>query len=81
MACRFSIPGSRFCGPYMIGIVLISGASISAETESSDSASSVKHSARVWCAIDTLLSEQFEQLGEARDETNRRAKAAEESDA
>jgi hypothetical protein len=42
---------------------------------------SVKRSARVWCAIDTLLSGQFEQLGEARDETNRRAKAAEESDA
>jgi len=42
---------------------------------------SVKHSARVWCALDTLLSGQFEQLGEARDETNRRAKVAEQSDA
>lgn len=41
---------------------------------------SVKRSARVWCAIDTLLSGQFGQLGEARDETNRRIKAAEESD-
>lgn len=42
---------------------------------------SIKRSARVWCAIDTLLSGQFEQLGQARDETNRRAKEAEESDA
>jgi len=41
---------------------------------------SVKRSARVWCAIDTLLSGQFEQLGEARDETIRRANMAEESD-
>jgi hypothetical protein len=39
----------------------------------------VKRSARVWCAIDTLLSGQFDQLGEARDETNRRMEAAEES--
>ena len=39
---------------------------------------SVKRSARVWCAIDTLLSGEFAQLGEARDETNRRAKAAED---
>ena len=42
---------------------------------------SIKRSARVWCAIDTLLSGQFEQLGEARNETNRRARAAEERDA
>lgn len=42
---------------------------------------SIKRSARVWCAIDTLLSGQFEQLGEARDETKRRAQAAEDSDA
>lgn len=39
---------------------------------------SVKRSARVWCAIDTLLSGEFAQLGQARDETNRRAKAAED---
>ncbi len=42
---------------------------------------SIKRSARVWCAIDTLLSAQFEQLGQARDETNRRAREAEDSDA
>lgn len=39
----------------------------------------VKHSARVWCAIDTLLTGQFDQLGKARDETKRRLEAAEES--
>jgi hypothetical protein len=38
----------------------------------------IKRSARVWCAIDTLLSGEFAQLGDARDETNRRAKAAED---
>ena len=41
---------------------------------------SIKRSARVWCAIDTLLSGEFEQLGHARDETQRRTKEAEESD-
>lgn len=39
----------------------------------------VKRSARVWCAIDTLLTGQFDQLGKARDETKRRLEAAEES--
>lgn len=39
----------------------------------------VKRSARVWCAIDTLLTGQFDQLGKARDETKRRQEAAEES--
>ena len=38
---------------------------------------SIKRSARVWCAIDTLLSGQFEQLGQARDETIRRVREAE----
>ena len=41
----------------------------------------VKQSARVWCAIDTLLTGQFEQLGQARDETKRRIDAAEGSNA
>ena len=33
---------------------------------------SLKRSARVWCAIDTLLAGQFEYLGQARDETRKR---------
>lgn len=37
----------------------------------------IRRSARVWCAIDTLLSGQFEQLGQARDETSRRKSEAE----
>ncbi|MDP9932589.1 hypothetical protein [Variovorax paradoxus] len=37
----------------------------------------VKRSARVWCAIDTLLSGEFKSLGDARDETKRRLAAAE----
>ena len=41
---------------------------------------SIKRSAQAWCAIDTLLSGQFDQLGQARDETKRRLAAAEESD-
>lgn len=41
---------------------------------------SVQRSARVWCAIDTLLSGEFDQLGEARDETKRRLAEAELSD-
>lgn len=41
---------------------------------------SVKRNARVWCAIDTLLSGQFKQLGEARDETSRRVRDAEDND-
>ncbi|RQO58510.1 hypothetical protein DBR47_12430 [Paucibacter sp. KBW04] len=40
----------------------------------------VKRSARVWCAIDTLLTGQFEQLGQARDETKLRLAAAEKSE-
>lgn len=40
----------------------------------------VKRSARVWCAIDTLLSGQFRQLGQARDETKRRLDLADESE-
>jgi hypothetical protein len=40
----------------------------------------VRRSARVWCAIDTLLTGQFDQLGEARDETKLRLAAAEESE-
>ena len=32
----------------------------------------IQRDLRVWCAIDTLLSGQFEQLGQARDETNER---------
>lgn len=40
---------------------------------------SIQRSARVWCAIDTLLTGQFAQLGEARDETKRRLQAAEDS--
>ena len=38
---------------------------------------SVKRSARVWCAIDTLLSGEFKTLGEARDATARRLAKAE----
>lgn len=38
---------------------------------------SVKQSARVWCAIDTLLTGQFDYLGQARDETKKRLKDAE----
>jgi hypothetical protein len=41
---------------------------------------SIKRSARVWCAIDTLLTGEFKQLGEARDETKRRMVEAEASD-
>lgn len=37
----------------------------------------VKRSARVWCAIDTLLSGQFKTLGQARDETKKRLERAE----
>lgn len=36
----------------------------------------IKRSARVWCAIDTLLDGQYKQLHQARDETSRRIKAA-----
>jgi len=32
----------------------------------------IKQSARVWCAIDTLLTGQFDYLGQARDETKKR---------
>lgn len=38
----------------------------------------VKRSARVWCAIDTLISGQFKTLGAARDETKKRLQKAEE---
>ena len=38
---------------------------------------SVKRNARVWCAIDTLLTGQFDYLGQARDETKRRISEAE----
>ena len=38
---------------------------------------SIKQSARVWCAIDTLLTGQFEYLGQARDETKKRLREAE----
>lgn len=41
---------------------------------------SIKRSARVWCAIDTLLTGEFKQLGEARNETKRRLFEAEASD-
>lgn len=41
---------------------------------------SIKRSARVWCAIDTLLTGEFKQLGEACDETKRRLVEAEASD-
>lgn len=37
----------------------------------------VKQSARVWCAIDTLLSGEFKTLGEARDATKKRLARAE----
>jgi hypothetical protein len=37
----------------------------------------VKRSARVWCAIDTLLSGEFKTLGEARDATKKRLTKAE----
>lgn len=42
---------------------------------------SVQRDARVWCAIDTLLSGQFERLGEAHEETKRRDKNAEQGNA
>lgn len=41
---------------------------------------SIKRSARAWCAIDTLLAGQFDQLGQARDETKRRLDLADNSD-
>lgn len=41
---------------------------------------SIQRSARVWCAIDTLISGQFDQLGQARDETKRRLDLANDSD-
>jgi len=37
----------------------------------------IKRATRVWCAIDTLLTGEFDQLGQARDETTRRIAAAE----
>ncbi len=37
----------------------------------------IKQSARVWCAIDTLLTGQFDHLGQARDETKKRLREAE----
>jgi hypothetical protein len=40
----------------------------------------IKRSARVWCAIDTLLTGEFRHLGEARDETKRRLVEAESGD-
>ena len=40
----------------------------------------VRQAMRVWCAIDTLLSGQFDLLHQARDETQRRQKLAEASD-
>lgn len=45
--------------------------------EAGTNADSVKQSARVWCAIDTLLSGEFDTLGEARDATKKRDKLAE----
>ncbi|MBK0115440.1 MULTISPECIES: hypothetical protein [unclassified Delftia] len=42
-------------------------------------ADSIRRSARVWCSIDTLLTGEFKQLGEARDETKRRLIEAEAS--
>lgn len=42
---------------------------------------SIKRSARVWCAIDTLLSGEFDTLGQARDETQRRQVEADQSEA
>ena len=38
---------------------------------------SIKRSAKVWCAIDTLLNGQFDYLGQARDATKRRLREAE----
>lgn len=40
----------------------------------------IKRSARVWCALDTLLTGQFEYLGQARDETKKRLNEAEAAD-
>lgn len=40
----------------------------------------IKRSARVWCAIDTLLSGEFDTLGQARDETRRRLDEADQRD-
>ncbi len=42
--------------------------------------SGIRMSARAWCAIDTLLSGEFETLTEARDETKRRLAEAEQSE-
>ena len=42
---------------------------------------SIKRAVRVWCAIDTLLSGQFERLDQAHEETKRRDSEAEDSGA
>lgn len=41
---------------------------------------SIKRSARVWCAIDTLLTGEYKQLGKAAEETRRRLAIAEEQE-
>ena len=47
------------------------------ELKAGGTGDSIKRSARVWCAIDTLLTGQFEFLGQARDETKKRLIEAE----
>ncbi len=49
----------------------------SRELKAGGAGDSVKQSARVWCAIDTLLTGQFDYLGQARDETKKRLREAE----
>ena len=47
------------------------------ELKAGGTGDTIKQSARVWCAIDTLLTGQFDYLGQARDATKRRLKEAE----
>lgn len=58
---------------YKLGPAMRPARSMAAGT----SADAVKRSARVWCAIDTLLSGEFDTLGEARDATKKRLAKAE----
>ena len=50
---------------------------LSSDLKAGGTGESIKQSARVWCAIDTLLSGQFEYLGQAREETKKRLREAE----
>lgn len=47
------------------------------EMKAGGTGDTIKRSARVWCALDTLLTGQFDYLGQARDETKKRLNEAE----